>query len=115
MNISPILVINQSCDAILKWTKEQLSQAGLRVVQTFDLHTARTGLHDCSCPHHGTDNCDCQMVVMLVYGKANEPVTLIIHSNDGKTWLSLADTPIQEADTDIVTSIKQALREKLSA
>jgi hypothetical protein len=85
MNISPFLSVNQPCDETLHWAKEQLSQANLRAVQTFDLHAARVGLHDCSCPNHGTDECDCQMEVLLVYGKSVEPTTLILHGNDGQT------------------------------
>ena len=109
MNISPFLSINQLCDEALQWTKERLLQAGLRVVQTFDLHAARVGSHDCPCPNHGTYECDCQMVVMLVYGKAEEPVTLILHGNDGQTWLSIADSPRQKPDTKLTAEIKQVL------
>jgi hypothetical protein len=29
------------------------------------------------------------MVVLLVYGATNEPVTLILHGNNGQTWLSI--------------------------
>ena len=109
MNISPFLSVHYSCDEALKWTNEQLTQAGLRLVQTFDLHAARAALHDCPCPHHGTNECDCQMVVVLVYGKADDPMTLILHGNDGKTWLSLAEGPRQGSDTKLSTEIKQAL------
>jgi hypothetical protein len=109
MNISPFLSINHSCDAALQWTREQLLQAGLRPVQTFDLHTARAGLHDCSCPNHGTNECDCQMVVLLIYRKAEEPVTLILHGNDGQTWFSIADGPHQRSDNQLTTTIQQAL------
>jgi hypothetical protein len=34
------------------------------------------------------------MVVLLVYGKQDDPATLVIHGKDGKTWLSLA-TPVE--------------------
>ena len=109
MNISPFLSVNQSCDETLQWAKKQLSQANLHAVQTFDLHTARVGLHDCPCPSHGTEECDCQMVVVLVYGKAEEPLTLILHGNNGQTWLSIADGPRQRSDTRLVNAIQQAL------
>jgi hypothetical protein len=89
MNISPFLTVNLTCDITLPWVSHQLLKAGLRSVQTFDLHTARAALHDCECPHHGTDQCDCQMVVLLVYGTTTEPVTLILHGNNGQTWLSI--------------------------
>ncbi len=91
MMTSPFLTINCSCDEALQWSQQQLSQAGWHLVQTFDLQAARAASHTCACPNHGTDACDCQMVVMLVYGTALEPATLILHGSDGQTWLSLAD------------------------
>jgi len=108
MSISPFFSMNRSCDEALPWSKERLSQAGLRPVQTFDLHTARAGFHDCSCPNHGTNECDCQMVVLLVYGKVAEPATLILHGNDGQTWVSIANDPQQRTDAKLINSIRQA-------
>lgn len=132
MNISPFLSINQPSDEALQWTKQQLSQASLRVVQTFDLHTARLAMHDCPCPNHGTEACDCQMVVLLVYGKVADvstglntsvstlpmvvntsPATLILHGNDGQTWVSIANDPQQRTDAKLINSIRQALEIKL--
>lgn len=112
MNTSPFLFVNRPCNETLQWTKKQLSQAGLRPIQTFDLHTARLALHDCSCPNHGTEECDCQMVVVLVYGKVAEPATLILHSNDGQTWVSIANDPQQRTDGKLINSIRQALEIK---
>ena len=109
MNISPFLSVNHPCDEALQWTKKLLLQAGLRPIQTFDLHAARLALHECPCPNHGTEDCDCQMVVLLVYGKVAEPVTLFLHGNDGQTWLSIADDPHQRADAKLIHSIRQAL------
>jgi hypothetical protein len=119
MNISPFFSVNHSCDKTLQWATEQLSQAGLRAVQTFDLHTARHALHDCPCPNHGTNECDCQMVVVLVYGKAEDvstplntsPVTLILHGNDGQTWLSIAEGPGHRSDSELSAEIRKALEQ----
>lgn len=115
MNISPFLSVKHSCDDALQWTKKQLLQAGLHPIQTFDLHNARVGLHNCPCPNHGTHECDCQMVVLLVYGSAAEPATLILHGNDGQTWLSIADDPRQRTDAKLITVIQQALEIKALA
>ena len=112
MNISPFLTFNHSCDETLQWTKKQLSQADLRPIQTFDLHTARLAMHDCPCPNHGIEECDCQLVVLLVYGKSAEPATLILHGNDGQTWASIANDPNQRTDADLILSIQQALELK---
>jgi hypothetical protein len=109
MNISPFLSVNHPCNEALQWTNQQLKKAGLRSVQTFDLYAARVGMHDCPCPNHGTNECDCQMVILLVYGKAEEPVTLILHGNDGQTWLSIAEGPRQRSDTKLPAEIRQAL------
>jgi hypothetical protein len=114
MNTSLFLSVNQPCDETLQWTKEQLSQSNLRVVQTFDLQSARTGLQDCSCPNHGTDQCNCQMVVLLVYGNAVEPVTLILHGSNGQTWISLVNNSIQHADHSTQAVIGRALQQNPS-
>jgi hypothetical protein len=52
------------------------------------------------------------MVVLLVYGKAAEPVTLILHGNNGQTQLSIADDPRQRVDAKLITLIQQALELK---
>lgn len=109
MNISPFLSVDQTCGETLKWIKKRLSLAGLRAMQTFDLHTARTALHNCSCPNHGTEDCDCQMVVLLVFGQTEEPATLFLHGNNGQTWLSIADNPLQRVDPELLAQIQQAL------
>jgi hypothetical protein len=106
--------VNRPCDETLMWLSQSLSRNGLRVLRTFDLHDARLGLENCPCPHHGTDQCDCQMIVLLVYGKADEPVALILHGSDGQTWLSLVNNSIQHADRSIQLSIEQALQENPS-
>ena len=112
MNISPFLSVNHPCDEALQWARKQLLQADLHPIQTFDLHSARLAMHDCSCPNHGTEECDCQMVVVLVYGKVAEPATLILHGNDGQTWVSIANDPQQRTDAKLINSIRQALEIK---
>ena len=114
MNFSPFLSVNQPCDEALQWAKKQLSRAGLRAMQTFDLHTARVGLHDCPCPNHGAEECDCQMVIVLVYGNVEQPITLFLHGNDGQTWLSIADYPPQQVDPKLLAQIQQALESPVS-
>src|SRR5574341_67309 len=106
---SPLLSMNSSAEDTQRWIKERLLQVGLRPVQTFDLQTARLGLHDCSCRNHGTEACDCQLVVLLVYGEVAEPATLILHGNDGKTWVTFSDNPLYRADIKLVNRIRQAL------
>ena len=108
MNLSPFLTVSWTCDQTVDWVRQQLLSAGLRSVQTFDLHSARAASHDCECPHHGTDQCDCQMVVLLVYGKVQEPATLILHGNNGMTWLSI--TVSTQGGQPLGERIRQALQ-----
>lgn len=105
--LSPFLSIDSSCDQALQTITAKLSQASLRHIQTFDLNTARLALHSCSCPNHGTQACDCQMVVLLVYDDKGEPVTLILHGNNGQTWLSIPATV--GANTVLADLIRLAL------
>ncbi|MBI3739212.1 MAG: hypothetical protein HY258_09225 [Chloroflexi bacterium] len=110
-SLAPFFSANRPYTEVLPWLKRLLSRAGLRVLQTFDLHlTARLNLAPCPCPHHGTDKCDCQMIVLLIYGKEQQPVTLILHGNQRQTWLSLIDRPDQRAASSIRMSIEKALQ-----
>lgn len=79
--------------------------AKFRVVQSFDLASARANHVDCSCPHHGTDLCDCQMIVLLVYGSAGRPVTLTIHGRDGLVRLAVVTDPAQRPVIGLEASI----------
>jgi hypothetical protein len=54
------------------------------------------------------------MVVLLVYGEAEQPATLILHGNNGKTWVSVPDTAVQPVDARLLASIRKVL-ESLSS
>ncbi|MFQ5401581.1 MAG: hypothetical protein ACE5E7_18540 [Anaerolineae bacterium] len=82
-----------------------LQQAGYQVMRSFDLNAARATHADCSCPHHGTALCDCQMVVLLVYGESGPPVTLTAHSRDGRTQFALVDDPAQRPSSNLENDI----------
>jgi hypothetical protein len=49
------------------------------------------------------------MVILLVYGDATEPETLILHGNDGQTWISMADTPNQKKNPMVTTAVRNTL------
>jgi hypothetical protein len=49
------------------------------------------------------------MVVLLVYGKQGEPLTLVAHSQDGHTYFELVDTPQQRPERVLKTAVLQAL------
>jgi hypothetical protein len=110
---APFLYMEQRCDHAVDRVTRQLGTAGLQVVRTFDLQVARckqSGANaSCPCPHHGTDQCDCQMVILLVYGKGRQPVSIVAHGYNGQTWFSVVDTPQQHADPSIEAAIRLAV------
>jgi hypothetical protein len=108
--LTPIWSIDEPCDKSVGWLEERLSLAGFRLLRTFDLHDARLSVADCQCPHHGTKQCDCQMMVLLVYAEASPPVTLVIHGKDGRSWISVIDRPGQRADPCTTSAIQRALQ-----
>jgi hypothetical protein len=87
----------------------RLSDDGLQVVRSFDLQAARSAHTNCECPYHGTGQCDCQMVVLLVYEQQGQPLTLVAHGQDSLTHFALVDTPHQRPDQHLKTTIMQAL------
>ena len=108
--LMPFLALDQNCEHVQAWVKRQLTSAGFRVVETFDLQDARLAHSDCPCPHHGTDRCNCQMLVLLVYQKKQEKTaTLVIHGQDDKTWLSLANPMGQRANQPLEATVRRVL------
>ncbi len=105
----PFLALDQTCEQALVWVIDVLHRTGFRVVQTFDLQIARLTHPDCTCPHHDADQCDCQMVVLLVYRKHEDPITLVIHGQDSKTWLSLANPIVGHTNQQLEVAIRRAL------
>ena len=99
----------QGCEEATAQAVQLLSRAGLRVIRSFDLRSARAAHANCACPHHGTAQCTCQFIVLLVYGQCGTLVTLVAHGHDGQTWLSLVNTPQQSADPRLMAKIAQAL------
>jgi len=88
---TPLLVLDKPWEQAILLVTKKLAQAGLQTVRTFDLRDARLAHTDCTCPYHGAQPCDCQMVILLVYGEG-QPVSLVAHGYEGKTWLALVET-----------------------
>ena len=109
INPPPFQVLDQPCKEAIAWITRQLGDLGLRVVVTFDLRIARIAHTDCPCPHHGTEACDCQLNVLFVYKTGSEPVALLAHGYDGRTWLSLVNTAQQPVDARLEAEIRKAL------
>lgn len=106
---TPIQVISGDHQATINQTINGLSSAGMQVMRSFDLQVARASHTSCTCPHHGTEQCSCQMVVLLVYQNGKQPVTLVVHGHDNETELSIVESPDQQPDPDLVAAIRQVL------
>lgn len=104
-----LLTLNLDSKHAVKRMVDRLAADGMQVIRSFDLETARVAHVDCTCPHHGKDECDCQMVVMLVYDDQGSPVTLIAHSKDNKTHFALVDPPERPEERLLKTKILQAM------
>ncbi len=110
MEKTPFLVVGQPYETTIGWIVERLRNLGLQPTITFDLQVARRGHGDCACPHHGTEQCDCQMVVMLVYGQnISQPVSLVVHSHAAITQVSFVDTPQQPINAQLEKLLLQTL------
>lgn len=107
--LPPFLFMNKACDEAVAEVMQQLISAKLQVLRTFDLQVSRTAFARCSCPNHGTEQCDCQLVVLLVYRDKLPPTSLVAHGRDGQTWFALIDSPEQRAAPRSMAAIQQAL------
>lgn len=105
----PYLTITKPFGETLAWTTQQLNEIGLQVEQTFDLQVARLPHTGCSCPHHGTHECSCQMVVLLVCAEGNDTLTLILHGTDGQTNLSLVNFFGKRMNSNLDAVVRRAL------
>ena len=104
-----LITLQMDWDTALTHATRFLEEKGLQVLRSFDLQVARSVHANCSCPHHGTEKCDCQMVVLLVYAQGKPPITLVVHGHDGQVSFVLVDAPQQDSDQRVVMSVRQLL------
>lgn len=108
-NLTPILTLNKEAETAVTWMLSLLHAHGFHVERTFDLHIARLAQTHCPCPHHGTEDCSCQMVVLLIHGNDQKPVTIIIHGNESQACLSLVESENKPAGTKVIELIDHEL------
>jgi hypothetical protein len=106
---SAILTLQSDSHMAIEGSIRRLERSGLQVMRSFDLKVARAAHVGCTCPNHGTDQCDCQLVVLLVYAQDGPPATLVVHGHDGQTQIALVDTPEQSPAPQLVNAIRQAI------
>ena len=105
----PLVELECACDEAITRVEDALVQTGLRVMMSFDLNYTRASTAAGACLHHGTDACDCQIVIFLVYDVNGRPVTILAHGQDGKTWVSLVIAAEQRPPSSLESKIKKAL------
>jgi hypothetical protein len=106
-----VLEIDAACAQLVEPLKNALNAAGYWAFQSFDLQSTRA-FHDegCACPHHGTQQCTCEMVVLLVYQPASDPVTVILDGRDHRTCVYITDDPGTSPPSTVIDGIIQAIR-----
>jgi len=106
---TPFLTLEGSCVDAVNWATDKVRTAGLSVIRTFDLQDARDPRVPCPCPYHGTNDCDCQLVVLLIYMSGHNPISLIAHGHNGQTWFSIVDSPQQRPDPQLDATLRDLL------
>jgi hypothetical protein len=86
---SHLFSLKADSESVLAFLTTAFNDAGVQVMRSFDLQAARSAHTQCTCPHHGSDQCSCQMIVLLVYDNELSPVTLVVHGKDDVTHLGL--------------------------
>ncbi len=101
--------LNMDGESTIAHLTRWLSHYGLRIVRGFDLQSACASFTDLTCPHHGAYPCDCQLVVLLVYGDDTPPASIVLHSHRGKTDVDLIDSPNNRPGQQLKKTIKLAI------
>ena len=110
-NLTSTLTLHQSAETTVAWTMQRLMAHGFQVERTLDLHVARMAHVDCLCPYHGTNDCTCRMVVLLVHSQKAKLVTIVVHGHDDQTCLSLVDMASQSMDEGIIQALLPAMED----
>jgi hypothetical protein len=100
------------CNEALERLTEALTGVGFQVERSFDLQSARSSMRvpeACPCPDHGTVNCSCQYVVLIINRHEAAPLSVVAHGQENRTHLSLdssaAAAGIDELVHDLIVSL----------
>lgn len=108
---SPLMVVEKDCNQVVDEISRSLGRSGLTVVESFDLQVARAGHIGCTCPHHGTDQCACQLAILLIYGDEAMPVSIMVHGNEEGTEVSIIETAGQAISSAMKSRITVILQQ----
>ncbi|HEY4690703.1 MAG TPA: hypothetical protein VIK33_15415 [Anaerolineae bacterium] len=101
-----------TCEQTVSVLTATLTSHGYRVERSFDLRSALHHHSDCPCPHHGTEECSCQYVVLLVYDGTHlrPPALVTAHECDGVTRLHAeASQPGWLLETKLMAALDDAM------
>lgn len=104
-----LLTLCLDCETAIAAVTSCLNVCGMKVMRTFDLRSACASLTDNTCPHHGTSPCDCQLVVLLVYGQEPVPASLVVHGHFAQTEFRLVGFPEMRPAPELEACITNAL------
>ncbi|MBN2046679.1 MAG: hypothetical protein JW750_02450 [Anaerolineaceae bacterium] len=94
---------HEEIGTVFQQLRRELSMAGLKVMPSFDLKLAREAHQDCTCPRHGSAECNCQVIIMQIYGaKPNDNLTIILSGHDHECELLLEEGVCSEELEDQV-------------
>ena len=106
----PLAIIKVQCSFFRAPLINALEKAGLWVFQSFDLKSSQALQQDCSCANHGNSQCTCELVVLLVYPKVGNPITLVLDGMDGKTLIFVAYETENQYPTPLVKIVEGAIQ-----
>jgi hypothetical protein len=109
--MSNSLLLHTDSETAAHMIVANLTEQGHRVLRSFDLQSALTAQPDNICPCHGTTPCNCQFVVLLIYGGIAQPVVVIAHGHDQETRLQLVSNPLVRPDPDLAAQVMAAIVE----
>ena len=84
--------VTTTCDELVHLVTRALIERGYSVHRSFDLRSARDSLrnpHNCLCPHHGTTQCACRFIVLLVRTDQELLFSIVAHGHNDGTILSV--------------------------
>lgn len=107
----PLIVLDLDCLTISNRVVQEVEAAGLETRRTFDLDIVRSGNPQFQCPIHGSNDCTCQLVILLVMMRYGRSVTVILEGRDHQTWVYLDEghaAADEEVDPRLTGALSQA-------
>ncbi len=100
---TPLFIVTQNCDQVIDRVSQQLASAGFQTFPTFNLKTTLPADRCCDSP---PERCECQVVILLVYGKGGPPFTLSLFGEKGTTTVAMNDNTSDRAMISGLLTVK---------